>query len=84
MKSPHTQTLLVGISNAGTKETFNNAHSHVFHGVRSRKLCSKLPSGIIAEVLHRVVTTNKHVKLLHGFMDHDGFPPSYKLGCGGG
>ena len=50
----------------------------VFHGVRSRKLCSKLPSGIIAEVLERVFTTNEHVKLLHGFMDHDGFPPSYK------
>ena len=47
--------------------------------VRSRKLYSKLPSGIIAEVLQRVFTANEHVKLLHGFMDHDGFPPSYKL-----
>jgi hypothetical protein len=29
-------------------------------------------------VLERVFTANEHVKLLHGFMDHDGFPPSYK------
>jgi hypothetical protein len=40
---------------------------------------SKLPSGIIAEVLQRVFSANEHVKLLHAFMEHDGFPPSYKL-----
>jgi hypothetical protein len=38
-----------------------------------------LPSGIIAEVLQRVFTANEHVKLLHGFVNHHGFPPSYKL-----
>jgi ribosomal 50S subunit-recycling heat shock protein len=38
-----------------------------------------LPSGIIAEVLQRVFTANEHVKLLHCFVNHHGFPPSYKL-----
>jgi hypothetical protein len=32
----------------------------VFHGVRSRKLYSKLPSRIIAEVLERIFTANEH------------------------